>query len=542
MRLFFLIASLLLIGCNKDSVKFLESTDQRLHSWIKDISSDEFQGREPGTLGAQLAKNYIAQQLSNLNLTPLSGDSFFLKVPTSKITLKEQSYATITFRNQDRRLETGKEIVFWTKHAAEYKKIRDSELVFVGYGIVAPEYNWNDYKGLDVRGKTVVILINDPGFETGNLRLFNGKSMTYYGRWTYKFEEAARQGAAAAIILHEEEPAAYPWTVVQNSWQGPQLDLLREDLGASRATLEGWIPHDVFDGIIQYTGFNYSSLKDIALSETFQPFTLRGLSLSTEIYNEVEYISSHNLAAVQKGAKYPDEYILFTAHWDHLGILEGDSADDLIMNGAVDNATGVSSVLEFAYRFSQKPPERSIIYLFVTLEESGLLGSEYFAAYPPVPLNHIVAGFNFDGIQPTGKTNDMVVIGYGASELEDLLEEELLKQGRYVNPDPNPEKGYFYRSDHISFAKRGVPMLYADSGSDLENGGRLAGLKMEEEYRLNYYHAVGDEYDPSWNLEGLTQSIDTVYAISSELANSQAWPNWYEGNEFRAIRDSSRTQ
>lgn len=542
MRRIFLLSSLLLIGCNKTDISFADNTDQRLRNWIETISSDEFEGREPGTIGAQLAKNYIAQQLSNLDLDPLSGNSFFLKVPASKITLKEQSYATITFRNQDRKLETGKEIVFWTKHATEYKKLRDSEMVFVGYGIVAPEYDWNDYEGLDVRGKTVVMLINDPGFETGNLRLFNGRSMTYYGRWTYKFEEAARQGAAAAIILHEEEPAAYSWGVVENSWQGPQLDLQREDMGASRAILEGWIPHDIFNEIITYTGFNYSALKEIALSETFQPFAMRGLTFSTEIYNDVEYISSHNLAALQKGTKYPDEYLLFTAHWDHLGMLEGNPAEDLIMNGAVDNATGVSSLLEFGYRFSQNPPERSIIYLFVTLEESGLLGSEYFAEYPAVPLKNIVAGFNFDGIQPTGKTKDMVVIGYGASELEDMLERRLATEGRYINPDPNPEKGYFYRSDHISFAKRGVPMLYADSGSDLESGGKLAGLQMEEEYRLNRYHAVGDEYNVSWNLEGLEQSINTVFSISSELANSQTWPNWYEGNEFRSIRDQSRSQ
>ena len=542
MRHIFLISSLLLISCNKADISFADSADQRLRNWIETISSDEFEGREPGTVGAQLAKNYIAQQLSQLGLDPVSGNSFFLNVPASKITLKDQSYATITFRNQDRKLETGKEVVFWTKHATEYKKLRDSEIVFVGYGIVAPEYDWNDYEGIDVRGKTVVMLINDPGFETGNLRLFNGRSMTYYGRWTYKFEEAARQGAAAAIILHEEAPAAYPWNVVENSWQGPQLDLLREDMGASRATLEGWIPHDVFNEIIQFTGFNYSALKEIALSETFQPFAMRGLAFSTEIYNEVEYISSHNLAALQKGTKYTDEYILFTAHWDHLGTLEGDPGDDLIMNGAVDNATGVSSLLEFGYRFSQEPPERSVIYLFVTLEESGLLGSEYFAEYPPIPLNNIVAGFNFDGIQPTGKTNDMVVIGYGASELEDLLELELTEQGRYINPDPNPEKGYFYRSDHISFAKRGVPMLYADGGSDLVNGGRLGGLQMEEEYRLNRYHAVGDEYDPAWDLEGLEQSIGTIFSISSSLANSQTWPNWYEGNEFKGIRDASRAQ
>jgi len=539
MKHIFLISSLLLISCNKTDISFADSADQRLRNWIETISSDEFEGREPGTLGAQLAKNYIAQQLSQLGLDPVSGNSFFLNVPASKITLKDQSYATITFRNQDRKLETGKEVVFWTKHATEYKKLRDSEIVFVGYGIVAPEYDWNDYEGIDVRGKTVVMLINDPGFETGNLRLFNGRSMTYYGRWTYKFEEAARQGAAGVIILHEEDAAAYPWSTVENSWQGPQLDLTREDLGLSRALVEAWIPHDVFTNLIDFTGFNYDSLKEIALSDTFRAFELRGMKLSTEIFNNVDYLTSHNIAGLHVGSTRPDEYILYTAHWDHLGILENLGSDDIIANGAIDNATGISALLDLASRFARTDTERSQLFLFVTLEESGLLGSEYFAEYPPINLNNIVAGFNFDGIIPTGKTNDVVVIGYGASELEDLLEEQLSKEGRYINPDPNSEKGYFYRSDHISFAKRGVPMLYADGGSDLVNGGKAAGLILEENYRKNAYHNVADEYSEDWDLDGLIQSIDSIYEISLNLSNNNMWPNWYEDNEFRAIRDLS---
>ena len=542
MRYLFLISSLLLISCNKTDFSFADNTDQRLRNWIETISSDEFEGREPGTIGAQLAKNYIAQQLSQLELDPVTGNSFFLNVPASKITLKDQSYATITFRNQDRKLETGKEVVFWTKHAAEYKKLRDSEIVFVGYGIIAPEYDWNDYEGIDVRGKTVVMLINDPGFETGNLRLFNGRSMTYYGRWTYKFEEAARQGAAAAIIVHEEEPAAYPWSVVENSWQGPQLDLQRDDLGADRVILEGWIRDSTLNDVLNFTGFNYDSLKEIALEKTFSAFQLRGLTLSSEIHNKVRYLQSHNIAAVKKGSTHPDEYIVFMAHWDHLGFMDGaQMGNDKIANGAVDNATGVAAVLEFAKRFSEVETERSVMFLALTLEESGLLGSEYFAKYPPIDLSNIVAGFNYDAILPTGLTKDMVVVGYGASELEDLLEEELSKSGRYINPDPNPDKGYFYRSDHISFAKRGVPVLYADGGFDLVDGGKEAGFIIEEQYRLDAYHGVADEYDESWNLDGLNQSIDVIFNISNELANNSQWPNWYEGNEFRSVRDLSRS-
>jgi len=529
--------SILTSSCS-DSLS--DTTDGRLRYWISTLASDEFEGRSPGTEGGQLTKNFISKTFQDLNLEPVNG-SYFLDVPTSEITLKDSSYLTLSFRGNDRKMITGDEVVFWTKQAREYRKIRDSEVVFVGYGIVAPEYDWNDYAGIDVKGKTVVILVNDPGFATGKLRLFNGRSMTYYGRWTYKFEEAARQGAAAAIIVHEEEPAAYPWSVVENSWQGPQLDLQRDDLGEDRVILEGWIRDTVLTDVLSYTGFNYDSLKTIALEKTFSAFPLRGLTLSSEIHNKVRYLQSHNIASIKKGTTNPGEYILFMAHWDHLGILDGgEVGEDVISNGAVDNATGVAAILEFAKRFSEVDTQRSIMFLAVTLEESGLLGSEYFAEYPPIELSNIVAVFNYDGILPTGLTNDMVVVGYGASELEDLLDDELSKSGRYINPDPNPEKGYFYRSDHISFAKKGVPVLYADGGFDLVEGGKEAGIKIEEDYRLDAYHGVADEYDESWNLEGLNQSIDTIFNISNELANNTKWPNWYEGNEFKAIRDASR--
>ncbi len=537
--LLFLFGTSIFITSCSDSLS--DTTDGRLRYWISTLSSDEFEGRAPGTEGGQLTKNFISKTFQDLKLDPLNG-SYFLDVPTSEITLKDSSYLTLSFRGNDRKMIAGDEVVFWTKQAREYRKIRDSEVVFVGYGIVAPEYNWNDYDGIDVKGKTVIILVNDPGFATGKIRLFNGRSMTYYGRWTYKFEEAARQGAAAAIVIHEEEPAAYPWSVVENSWQGPQLDLQRDDLGADRVILEGWIRDSTLNDVLNFTGFNYDSLKEIALEKSFSAFPLRGLTLSSEIHNKVRYLQSHNIAAVKKGLIQPDEYILFMAHWDHLGFMEGPQiGNDKIANGAVDNATGVAAVLEFAKRFSEIETDRSVMFLALTLEESGLLGSEYFAKYPPIDLSNIVAGFNYDAILPTGLTNDMVVVGYGASELEDLLEEELSKSGRYINPDPNPDKGYFYRSDHISFAKRGVPVLYADGGFDLVKGGKEAGFIIEEQYRLDAYHGVGDEYDESWNLEGLNQSIDVIFNISNELANSSQWPNWYEGNEFKSIRDISRS-
>ena len=533
MRLLSVIICFFIFSC---SVEKELSTIENLHILIESLSSDNMQGRNPGTEGGQLAKNYISEQFSLTNLKTFD-NSFFHEVPAVSSTVKDSSFFTISFRERDRKLNYGSEVVFWSKRNIKNQKIDSSDLVFVGYGIVAPEYNWNDYEGIDVSGKTVVILINDPGFDTGRLNLFNGRAMTYYGRWTYKFEEAAKQGAAAAIIIHEEEAAAYPWSVVENSWTGPQLDLQRKDLGMSRTILESWISIDAANEIFTFTGFNYDLLKEFALDKTFQAFEMKGLSLTSNINSDISYFSSHNLIGYKEGVSKPDEYLIFMAHWDHLGVNK-DLTGDQIFNGAADNAAGVAAVIELARKFDQVQTERSIIFSALTLEESGLLGSAYLAENPPVDLANVVAGFNFDRILPTGKTNDMAVIGYGASELEDILEAELEKQGRYINPDPNPEKGYFYRSDHISFAKKGVPVLYADDGFDLEIGGIEKGFNEIYDYTNYRYHGVDDEYDPSWNLEGFEQTINTLFNISVELSNSNDWPNWYEGNEFREIRDA----
>ena len=532
MRLFLLLFCFLIFSCSTDKEI---STIENLHSLIETLSSDDMQGRNPGTEGGQIAKNYISNKFSETNLKTF-GKSFFHEVPAVSSTLEDSSFFTISFRDRDRKLSYGNEVVFWSKRNKKNQKINSSELVFVGYGIVAPEYDWNDYDGIDVEGKTVVILINDPGFDTGKLRLFNGRSMTYYGRWTYKFEEAARQGATAAIIIHEEEAASYPWSVVENSWTGPQLDLQRKDLGMSRTILESWISLDVANEIFTFTGFNYDSLKEFALDSSFQAFEMKGLSLTSKINSDINYFSSHNLVGFKEGTSKPDEYLIFMAHWDHLGINE-DLVGDQIFNGASDNATGVAAVIELSRLFEKVETKRSIIFAALTLEESGLLGSTYLAENPPIDLANLVAGFNFDGILPTGRTNDMAVIGYGASELEDLLEQELEKQGRYINPDPNPEKGYFYRSDHISFAKKGVPVLYSDDGFDLQIGGIEKGFSEIYDYTNSRYHGVEDEYDASWNLQGFEQTIHTIFNISYALSNSNDWPNWYEGNEFRAIRD-----
>ena len=534
MRTYFnLILSIFFIfSCTTENSN--SKTIKNLHYLIKELSSDEMQGRNPGTEGAKITKNFIASEFKKNGLTPLD-KTFFQEVPAVSSLVVDKSFFTISFRDQDKKFDYGSEVVFWSKRNKGEQIIRSSDLVFVGYGIVAPEYKWNDYAGVDVKGKAVVMLVNDPGFDTGKLRLFNGSAMTYYGRWTYKFEEAARQGAAAAIIIHEENAAAYPWSVVENSWTGPQLDLQRKNLGIDRCILESWISLESANNILEFTGFDYLTLKEFALDRNFQAFTLKGLKLTATIKSDINYFSSHNLIGFKKGTINPDEFIIFMAHWDHLGLT--DEGKDKIYNGAVDNATGVAGIIELARLFKNIDTDRSLIFLATTLEESGLLGSEFFANYPPIDLANVVAGFNFDGILPTGKTKDMAVIGYGASELEELLERQLLKEGRYINPDPNPEKGFFYRSDHISFAKRGVPVLFSDDGFDLIDGGKIAGMEKLYDYTLNKYHAVNDEYDESWNLEGLEQNINTIFSISLQLANSNSWPNWYENNEFRAIRD-----
>ncbi len=532
-----LINLFLLFGCSNESV--IEEDNLHKHTMI--LSSDEFGGREPGSLGGELTKNYIKDEFKSYGLTPIK-DKFLLEVPLSKMEVDlTQSFLSIEVNGKNKNLIPGKEAVFWSKRVQESININDSDLIFMGYGVNAPEYAWNDYEGIDVKGKTLVILINDPGFGTKDPNLFNGKAMTYYGRWVYKFEEAARQGAEAMIIIHDTEPAAYPWQVVETSWSGKQIDLKRPDLGASRIKLEGWITYDIAKELFNNSGLDLEEQKLNALSRDFKPIAMEGLKLNAQLRNKLSFSTSHNVAAVKEGTLRPDEYILFMAHWDHLGTREGHSpSNDQIYNGAVDNATGVAGILELANYFGTKETDRSLLFLAVTAEESGLLGSEYFGEYPPLELANIVAGYNFDGVLPVGKTNDVIVVGYGASELEDILKDELDKVGKYITPDPFPEKGYFYRSDHISLAKKGVPMLYADGGVDKIEGGVEVGTKIANHYTKFDYHQASDEYQDSWDLSGFREHLIITSNMAEELANSETWPEWYEGNEFKSIREESR--
>ena len=535
--LLILVLSFVVTSCSQTE----NINEKNIHLHVKELSSDKFEGREPGTVGGELTKEYIQESFKSSGLQPIKKD-FLLEVPLSKMEVNlDESYLKFKKAKNQRVLIPGEETVFWSKRVQESIEIEDSEVLFIGYGIVAPEYEWNDYEGIDVKGKTLIALINDPGFKTQDPNLFNGNAMTYYGRWVYRFEEAARQGAEALIIIHETAPASYPWKVVQNSWSGKQIDLKRPNLGMDRIKVEGWITNEVAEELFNEAGLDLGQLKEDALYSNFKPVLLKGVKMNAKLSNDLSFSVSHNVGGIKVGSKRPDEYVLMIAHWDHLGKRESHSpSNDQIYNGAVDNATGVAGVIELANSFKNVALDRSLLFLAVTAEESGLLGSQYFAEYPPIELSNIVAGYNFDGILPTGKTRDVVVVGYGASELENILEEELNELDMYITPDPAPEKGFFYRSDHISFAKKGVPMLYADGGVDISDGGLEAGSKMSSDYTQYHYHQPSDEYQDSWDLSGFKDHLEITRNMVLRLANSEEWPEWYEGNEFKAIREASK--
>jgi Zn-dependent M28 family amino/carboxypeptidase len=502
---------------------------------IVTLSSDEFEGRKPGTAGERKTVDYLVAEFKKLGLAPGNGESYLQQVPIVEITAG--SDATLSLGAAT--LEYGKDVVMWTKRIVPEISIADSPLVFVGHGVVAPEYGWNDYAGVDMRGKTAVILINDPGFATNDATLFRGRAMTYYGRWTYKFEEAARQGAAAAIIIHDDKPAAYGWGTVQTSWTGPQLDTASADGNASRVAIEGWMTKAAGDALLRANGRSYDELLIAASQPGFKPIPL-AQQASGSLRNLIRRSSSPNVIAMIKGSKRPDEYVIYTAHWDHLGKSLARGGDN-IFNGALDNATGTSGLLTIAKAFaeSKRPPERSVIFLAVTLEESGLLGSAFYVQNPIFPLKRTVAALNMDAIPWGGPTRDVSVIGYGASELEPYLERAAVRQDRVLREEPTPENGFFYRSDHFNFAKVGVPALYFKLGiEDREKGAEWAKAQAAE-FTALHYHKPSDEFRPGTDLRGGLQDLELLFDIGSTLAGEKRFPNWYATSEFRAARDRS---
>lgn len=522
---------------------------------VRVMSSDEFAGRAPGTVGEQMTADYLVAQFQRLGLQPGNGDSWFQDVPMVATTADEAaSSAKFVLGGSDRPLAFGSDMALGTRTAQAEVSVDASELVFVGYGVNAPEANWNDYAGLDVKGKTVVMLVNDPGFHAGDESLFSGKKMTYYGRWTYKFEEAARQGAAAALIIHDDAGAGYGWDVVKNSWSGEQYDLPASADPEPRLPMQGWITGDVAKELFAAAGQDLDALRAAANQPGFTAVDLGDATFSANLSSSIKEGSSRNILAKIPGSTRPDEAIVYTAHWDHLGdhsathggdgnaVSAGGGGEDHVYNGAIDNATGVAGVLEIAEAFTvQNPaPERSVVFLLVTLEESGLLGSKYYAANPVIPLKDTVAVVNLDAMSVVGPTKDFVVIGLGNSELDEVLRPIAEQQGRVLVEEDGVEKGFFFRSDHFSFAKFGVPALYAKGGIDHVEKGVEYGREIQARYTNVAYHKPADEFDPNWDLRGVVQDLQALYGVGRELAGNEAWPNYVEGNAFKAARDASR--
>ncbi len=506
---------------------------------VKTLSSDAFEGRAPGSKGEELTVNYIRDQMQRIGLQPGNGDSWFQDVPMTETTASESTVLEIEHNGKVQALKFGPDMVIGTRTGQTEVKVEASDLVFVGYGVDAPEQDWNDYAGQDWKGKTVVMFVNDPGFHVDDADLFGGKRMTYYGRWTYKFEEAARKGAAAALIVHDTAGASYGWDVVKNSWSGAQYDLPAKDDPEPRLPAQGWISAEVAKSLFAAAGLDLQQAYRDASKRGFKPVPLQA-KLSVDLKSTISQKNSRNVVGVLPGTSRADEAVLYMAHWDHLGKHEGE-AEDGIYNGAIDNATGVAGILEVAGAMAQQDPkpQRSVVFLAVTLEESGLLGSKYYVAHPSFPLNKIAGAINIDAMSVAGRAKDMTVTGFGSSELEDILKPLAAAQGRTLHGETAVQSGFYFRSDHFNFAKAGVPALYADGGEDLREGGVEAGRKAAEDYGRNRYHGPKDEYDAAtWKLDGTIEDLQLLYGVGRELAGGDRWPNWYDGNPFKAARDA----
>ncbi|MBS1660695.1 MAG: M20/M25/M40 family metallo-hydrolase, partial [Bacteroidetes bacterium] len=505
---------------------------------IRTLSSDSFQRRRPFNAGEDKTIDSLVHAYTALGLEPGNGNSYTQDVPMVEISPAAPSTLQFQTPKGAIALQNINDFVLWTERPDSVNTVDKSDVIFAGFGVVAPEYNWNDYAGLDVRGKTVLVMVNDPGFY--DTTLFKGHTMTYYGRWTYKYEEAARQGAKACIIIHNTAAASYPFAVVQNSNGGVKLHLDTRSNPSYQLAVQGWITEPTARKILAAAGKD-SSLLEAAKKRGFKSEQLKLLASASVRAKEV-YNKSHNVVAKITGSKYPDEYIIYSAHWDHLGIGKPDAKGDSIYNGAADNASGTAAILEIAraLKASGVKPERTVVFLSVTAEEQGLLGSAYYGQHPVYPLSKTVANLNIDVLNTYGPTKDITYSGKGQSELEDYLADEAKKQGRYVAPEDHPEAGHYFRSDHFNFAKAGVPSLTADGGVDDKTGGADAGKKKHEEYNEQRYHQPADEYNAAtWNLDGALQDMELVYKIGSRLANGREWPGWKTGSEFKAIRDQS---
>ncbi len=532
------VAPAFFAGCSHDQINNpITATDIKSH--IAVLADDSLQGRKPFTIGETKATAYIASQFKKLGLEPGNNGSYFQDVPMVEVRSTPSATMKISGGKADMALSFMTDFVASTRREVDTVQLKNSPVVFAGYGIVAPEYKWNDYAGLDVKGKTVIVLVNDPGFKSGEHNLFKGDTMTYYGRWTYKYEEAARHGAAAILIVHQAEPASYAWNVVTNSFTGAKLYLQQSDKHMSRCKAEGWITEDAAKKLLAAAGIT-GDMRAIARKRDFKAMPLN-LNASLVIQTKLKYSTSHNVIAVLKGSARPDECVLYTAHWDHLGIGKPDAKGDSIYNGAVDNASGVAATLAEAKAFIalKDKPQRSIVFLAVTGEEQGLLGSEYYATHPIFPLNKTVADLNMDALGSYGETNDFSVTGKGQNDLEDYVESFAKQEGRTVTGDKNPGAGGYYRSDHFNFAKVGVPALDMNNGAASIAHGTAWGKSKQKEYNEQHYHQPSDNYSADMDANGMAEVANMLFNVGNKLANETTFPGWKDKSEFKAVRDKS---
>ena len=521
---------------------------RRMSEEDKTLSSDAFEGRGPDTPGETKTIAYVTAQMKDAGLQP-AGDmkdgqrAWTQDVPLTRAEISGTPDLSISQAGTPRALRQGEDIsVRASMDGSKSVSLKDVPLVFCGYGVTAPERKWDDFKGTDLHGKIMVVLVNDPDYETGQGD-FGGKAMTYYGRWTYKYEEGARRGAAGVFVIHESGPAAYGWQTVRNSNTNAMFDIVRDNPKSVHTAVEAWIQRDLAVEMFKNAGLDFEALKKQAQTRDFKPVTLKDTRFSANFNIDTKRIVSHNILGKVEGSKRPDEYVIYTAHWDHLGIGPPDAKGDKIYNGAVDNASGTTALIELGRAFAQGPkPERTVLFLNVTAEEKGLLGSEYYASKPLYPLARTVADINMDSLDPAGPAKNFSQSGSAKSELLDLLVADAKAGGLYFSPDTHPESGSFFRSDHFSFAKRGVPALSFESGDDLVDGGKTAGEAQRKEYIAHRYHQPADEWQADWTFAGMQHDLAILYKVGLDLADSTKWPNWSQDSEFRATRDASAAE
>ena len=541
-----LVASLLSLSVSAALAAEAPKFDpQRLSDEVKTLSSDEFEGRGPATAGEVKTIDYVVAQMKAAGLKP-GGDlkdgkrAWTQAVPLTRSQIEGAPTLSVAVDGKTQALTQGGEIaVRAALDGSKSVSIANAPLVFAGYGVKAPERDWDDFKGVDLKGKIAVVLINDPDFESGQGD-FGGKAMTYYGRWTYKYEEAARQGALGLLIVHETDPASYGWATVKNSNTNTMFDVVRDRPGATHPTMEGWIQRDFAVDLFKRSGLDFEALKRQAQTRDFKPVELKGASLSANYAVKSEVITSQNIVGRVDGAQRPDETVIYSAHWDHLGVGAPDAKGDKIYNGAVDNATGTAALIEMGRAFAHGPkPQRSVVFLAVTAEEKGLLGSEYYSSKPLYPLAKTVAVINTDALDPMGPSRDFTTSGSAKQELLDELIDLAKAWNLSYVTDPKPEAGHFFRSDHFPFAKRGVPAISFGSGDDKVDGGRAAGEAAQQAYTADRYHQPADQWEASWSFTGMARDLELLYTLGNGLANSKRWPNWSQDSEFRAARDAT---